>query len=303
MPGTQSVNRTQTPTAIQPPSVEMAPTPEAKTPSVGQIRDDASSAIHRMQQSASVRGSRGMSMPQAVSTLAAAYDEGGIHAVNGALRENPSLVSALGGRSREQVENALEERLGGFETSSVMGAIQSEVTATLRRGVIGAARDRLGQTIQRVGRERSAMAGELDKLGAPPADPVRAAELEQGIATLDQVRDNLSELQTRFQGQAWDPGDFEQTARRASMRLGMGTGPHGTFVAEALRERAGDVEMDVHNTLSLAEIGAELPHILHGSGLALGVLAAGLYVGVEIHHAAEERRNEFIEAVHALGVR
>ncbi len=83
----------------------------------------------------------------------------------------------------------------------------------------------------------------------------------------------------------------------------MGTGPHGTFVAEALRERAGDLEMDVHNALSLAEIGAELPHILHGSGLALGVLAAGLYVGVEIHHAAEERRHEFIEAVHTLGVR
>ncbi len=303
MPGPQTVHRTQTPTPIQPSTVEAPPSHEAPPPSAGQIRDDASSAIHEMQGSTAIRGTRGMSMQQAVDTLSATYAEGGIHAVNGALRANPGLVTALGGQSTERVEGALEERLSSFETSAVMGAIQTEVTATLRRAVVGAAQGRIGQQLERVGRTRGAMAGELEKLGTPPSDPTRAAELGAGMAVLDEVASNLTELQTRFQGQAWDPGDFEQTARRASLQMGMGTGPYGTFVAEALVEREGRTDEAVHNASIVAEVASELPHVLHGSGLALGMLGAGLYIGHEIHHAAHERRQEFIEAVHVLGVR
>jgi len=303
MPGPQSVHRTQSPTTIQPPTVEAPPSHEPKPPSAGQIHDDASSAIHQMQGSTAIRGARGLSMTQAVAALVHTYEDGGVHAVNGALRENPALVAALGGRSREQVESALGDHLGTFETSSVMGAIQSEVTATLRRSIVDGARDRLGQHLQRIGQQRGAIAGELEKLGSPPSDPDRAAELEEGLAVLDEVRDNLSELQTRFQGQAWEVGDFEQLARRSSLRMGMGAGTHDSFVLEAIEERSGAAETHTHHASIAAELAVELPHVLHGSVLAAGTLSAGLLVGTIIHHAAEEHRHEFLEAAHTLGIR
>jgi len=307
MPGTQSAQRARSLKTVQPPSVETAPTRQPPPPSAGQVRDDASSAIHQLQGSAAVRGNRGIGMHQAVDALAAAYDEGGIHAVNGALRESPALVAALGGRSREAVEAALDsdERLSAFESSSVMGAIQTEVTATLRRGIAAGARDRLGQQMQRIGRERNALAGELEKLGAPPSDPARAADLEEGIALLDQVRDNITELQTRFQGQAWEVGDFERTARRASMRMGMGAGTHDSFALEALGERSGEAEAHAHHAAVAGELAMELPHVAHAGLLSLpmGLLVGGLAVGHFIHKAAEEHRHEFLEAAHTLGVR
>ena len=321
MPPPGSVQRPNAPNTIhQPRAVEAPPSEAPPPPSAGQVRDEGTSAVERLQARSRVRGSRGMTMRQAVATLAAAYESDlGIHAVNDALRENPALVRALGGQSREQVEFVLDQCLGSWGASAVMGAIQSEVTATLRRSVGAAANERIHQQKQRIGERRGALAAELERLGAPPSNPARAAELQDAVVVLDQILGNLDDLQSRLLGQTWEVGDFEQTARRLAFRMGMGTAPYGTFVQEAVSERSFDADNLTKYVTTALEIALEGSHIAHGVASAIAtrslagiastvglpalLLGGGLLAGFAIHGAASERHEAFIKSVHALGIR
>lgn len=294
--------RKNTPQTIQ--SHGTTPPPQTSPqPSAASVADDAAGRINELRGSRRVRGGR-ISQEQAVSMLARTYERAGISGVNELLLASPRLVASLGGSSREELESALAEQVGSWDAGSVAESIQEQVTLDLREGIRQTAQRRIAGTIDQISTARDRLAGELEALGTPPRDVQRATELEFLIQQADNSIAGYRALSARFDGQAWEVGDFPRTTVRLATRAGMGDLMEGTFAGEALQDTSGVPEAIAAKGAKIAEFVVEAPHIAHAfahegaamGGLALGTFAAGIAVGFMIHHAAEENREAFIAA-------
>jgi len=279
------------------------PPQSAPPPSAASVADDAAARINELRGNLRVRGGR-ISQEQAVNMLANTHERAGISGVNQLLLASPRLVASLGGSSREELEAALAEEVGSWDAGSVAESIREQVTLNLREGIRQTAQRRIAGTVDQLSTARDRLASELDALGTPPRDVQRATELEFLIQQTDNSIAGYQALSARFDGQAWEVGDFPRTTIRLATRAGMGDLMEGTFAGEALHDTSGTPEEIAAMGAKIAELVVEVPHIAHAfahegaavGSVGVGTLAAGIVVGVMIHHAAEENREAFIAA-------
>ena len=90
-----------------------------------------------------------------------------------------------------------------------------------------------------------------------------------------------------------------------------GANREGTLLHEVATENSGVEESIAHNVGMAAETVETAVHLVHlahegaslgAMGLAVGTAAAGLLVGIAIHHAAEDARAEHIGGLRQLGL-
>ncbi|MFT5355358.1 MAG: hypothetical protein ACI9KE_002577, partial [Polyangiales bacterium] len=122
--------------------------------------------------------------------------------------------------------------------------------------------------------------------------------------------DGLYGLSNRFEGQAWELGDFPDSASAALGRLRLrANGGEQSLANSACLATSGTAEGIATTVIDVVHVAVEAHHIshiaAHGLGavsLSVATLGAGLALGMVIHHGAEEVRNEAINLGHSLGI-
>lgn len=238
------------------------------------------------------------------------------------LARNPDIGRALAVAPRETVE-AHMEALGCEHPSNAMDNVETVVRSQIRSGIRASAQRAIMDRIGSLHRLRADVLENPSRYAdAPEGTPeasigaalgLRAGSRPEKAADLiDASVAGLLDLHERFTGMTWREGDFPQTFNQVSRELGMRvrTG-EDTILDEIAADRTGDLtnaDSVAPLVTDTAHMGLEAAHIIgHGLSLAtsaaLGVALVGLGVGMAIHHAVEERREQFHQDAAALGIR
>ena len=211
--------------------------------------------------------------------------------------------------------------------NEVLDAIRSGFDATIHGDIATRGRNLLNERRQALSALETAALNNLPRLqNAAPGTQEAALARRLGVlddpgdaarvrATFAEAHQGLNELQDWLGGQTWQNGDFDGTAMRAAARRGWQmTSADGFIEPSVVGHRSVDgaihiglseVEgaeliVDAHGTMEAFEVGGLMASA--GEALAFGVGAAGLGLGLYIHHLAEERQAERIDAAHELGL-
>ena len=258
---------------------------------------------------------------RAADLVARTYEEGGSTAVHALLRRNPDMMRTLATGPADAIEDRMQEVAGRFDGANALEAVETFVSSAVRDGVATSAQRTIRGAIRGVEAQRTDILSNLERYQNAPAN----SHERQALAALglnarstaadvnraaDTTIDGLEGLHDRFEGQAWEVGDFPRTARATTGRMRLRAHMADTTLADrAVSETSGTAEAIAAGVLDFTHVGvdgyliATSEHVVAGMvAIELGVLAAGLALGMVIHHGAEEVRNEAIELAHSLGI-
>ncbi|MCB9618998.1 MAG: hypothetical protein H6724_06055 [Sandaracinus sp.] len=307
-----------TTTAAAPPP----PPPAAADPAAVADRAAADVAATR---AVTTQARRPTELDRATRGVAQAVREGGVHAVHEHLHRHPEHVRALANARPSDLDAAFARCDAPMACDSI---VREHLDSRLRVGILRVGNERLNErvgdlrTLERnvianldtyrnaaPGTAKAAVAEALGIVGDEgDAGRVRAA-IGTAVEGLTSLRDTLAE-------QTIVPGDFPETAREAGRRerWSMARGSLAAELATGSTTEGNQIDDITLTAVKVGETAMEAGHIAHAieslvhgthlgqAALDLGVYGLGLAAGSIIHHAAEERHRERIEALHTFGV-
>ncbi|MFK8003085.1 MAG: hypothetical protein AB8H86_26180 [Polyangiales bacterium] len=297
-----------------------ASAPNSAPSSPAQTRDSAISDISAAR--TNTRPRRTPSWTRAADLVARTYEErGGSHGVHELLRSNPDVMRAIATGPAEAIEDRMQEVAGSFDGANALESVQTFVSSAVRDGVATSAQRTIRGAIGQVEAQRTDILSNLERYQNAPAGSresqtlaalnLSATSTEAEVnRAFDTSVEGLEGLLERFEGLAWEVGDFPTTARATTGRMRLRAHIADTTLADrAVRETSGTAEDVVTRLVDTAHVVGEARHLVHaasgGAGAVLlpaAVLAGGLALGMAIHHGAEEIRNEAIDLAHSLGI-
>ncbi|MEM7604363.1 MAG: hypothetical protein AAF411_03330 [Myxococcota bacterium] len=267
-------------------------------------------AFERVDRVRSERTLRPPSWRGAAVRVARTYEQGGRAAVRSLLQRQPSLIERLAAAPREQALETMRDAAGYFDGGNALDTAAESIEGRLRQHVMNRANQVLNRAVRDLGRAEALLRTNPEALLSAPEgsamarvrDSFQLSAPVDAAAAAERLRNSTAELrdlQSRFQGQTWEVGDFPVSARMAMESIGQRSLDRATIGGEiAARESGEDMHM-VHWALdgvhALVSAG-EIVHAGRGAVFAaetLGVFLAGFAVAGEIHHAVVERREGF----------
>lgn len=297
-----------------------APAPSPAPTSPEQERDSAISDISAAR--TNTRRTRTPSWNRAADLVARTYeDRGGRTAVYDLLRRNPDIMRTLATGPAEAIEDHMQAAVGEWDGENALEAVGTFVNSAVRDGVATSAQRTIRGSIRQAEAQRTDILSNFERYQSAPAGSrdgqtlaalnLNATSTEADVNhAIDTTIDGLEGLSERFSGQAWEVGDFPTTARAVTGRMRLRSHIADTTLADrAVNETSGGAEAIASGVADFAHAGVDGYLILTGEhvvagivAVELGVLAAGLALGVAIHHGAEEVRNEAIDLGRSLGI-